>query len=780
MVISNEATVLTTNLVVGGGGSLGNTLQITGSNTVLNASGTLTIGDSSSPGSSGAVIGGSSTVTISDGAVVTAPSVILGGAGSTNVSLLVTGNGSALNFGSVTVGDSTNTSAGTIGGSATLTVGTGAVLGGNAMAPVILAAGTNSTGTLNFGTPGGSETGLVENQTAMVFGDGTSLITFNQSDTFTNRGGFASLAYYNTFTPAPSPTAMGAIIQQGSGTTIFYQSFMSTFPADNLYAQLLVLNGALEIKSSQVNLIANSSSPDMGGVFVGYQGSNSMGYFSNSAPVSLAVNQAAYLFSSYVEVGHGYDLNGNPTGQNNSNSLIVTSGDNGLRLGNLIVGNGGSYNTMELSQGSTVVFDTSYATNSNAMGAIIGNYGNSNSMVVSNAQFNGFALYGGDGYAMTVGNHGNGNILMMAGNFGAIGVSNTVVGNQGEGNLVLLDGGYNQYLDLGSFMIGHGAGSSNNGLIVTNGASLGVASNLYVGVSNNANYLQVTGYDSSFGMASTLTVTNDLVVGFHGVSNSATISQGAGVGVGRDFVVGLSNNANSLLVTGYDASSGTVSTLNVTNNLAVGYYGNGNSATISDGAAVNVLGAVNVGVGGNNNTLTIGNAGSLVSGGAVTVTAGNTLGGSGTLTAPSVAMGGTLSPVGTNSLTINGNLGFASSSTYLWSLFASTTSGPGTNFTAPLILNGALSVTNGATFAINLTNSVSSTDSLWTNYGVIQSWVLMTNTAGSSMSQGTNFTLSFVFSGAVLLLRQNLFQPSLHSFRPPDFFPVVYAYGPRD
>ena len=122
--------------------------------------------------------------------------------------------------------------------------------------------------------------------------------------------------------------------------------------------------------------------------------------------------------------------------------------------------------------------------------------------------------------------------------------------------------------------------------------------------------------------------------------------------------------------------------------------------------------------------------------GAVTVTNSGTLGGTGSISGPvAVSTGGTLSP-GTNSMTINGGLSMDAGS-YLWSLYANTNAGVG-NFTAPLLLNGSLSVSNGTLFGINLTNAVNTTDPFWMGN---RSWTVM---SGSNVGAGTNFTTAFV------------------------------------
>jgi len=85
-------------------------------------------------------------------------------------------------------------------------------------------------------------------------------------------------------------------------------------------------------------------------------------------------------------------------------------------------------------------------------------------------------------------------------------------------------------------------------------------------------------------------------------------------------------------------------------------------------------------------------------------------------------------------MTVNGSLSF-NAGTYLWSLLANTNAGSG-NFSAPLNLNGNLSVTNGSLFSLDFAPGVSVTNSFWSNN---TSWTVMT---GGLFAQGTNFQLS--------------------------------------
>jgi hypothetical protein len=131
--------------------------------------------------------------------------------------------------------------------------------------------------------------------------------------------------------------------------------------------------------------------------------------------------------------------------------------------------------------------------------------------------------------------------------------------------------------------------------------------------------------------------------------------------------------------------------------------------------------------------------GSLSNNSTVTINSGASLSANGSITASNVVIArGTFAPLGNNSLAVNGNMNFSTAgSAYLWNLSNNIVASPGINFTAPLQLNGTLSVTTGAIFDMNFAGAVNYTDSFWTNN---QSWTVMN---GENVSAGTNFSTAF-------------------------------------
>ena len=303
--------------------------------------------------------------------------------------------------------------------------------------------------------------------------------------------------------------------------------------------------------------------------------------------------------------------------------------------------------------------------------------------------------------------------------------------------------------------------SSNNIAVINNGGTAtltnsGLAAlNLIIGTNTASNSLVISNGGS-------LAVTGDTVIGqgANASNNILTVNNGSLSNSG-DLYVG-SNGPNNTLVIGTNANS-----IVTAANTYIGFGSNsaGNLLSVNGGTLSN-SGSIQMGGTGGSGTLSLNNGASVYATNIVIYT-NSTLGGNGTVNATPggvSVMGGTIAPNtygGTNALVINGDLNFnAPGSTYLWSLFNNTTNlgSTYTNFTAPLVLNGNLSVSNGAVLQINLTNTVNATNVLWTTANITNTWVLMTNSASSSMAAGTNFSFSFLtVPGATNINQSNFF-----------------------
>ena len=203
MVISNGATVANGQVNYGGiiglnAGANNNSVLVTETGSSWNNSTNLTIGYDGS-GNSMVVSGGASVVS----GIVNVEGVLLntGGsgviglnAGSSNNTVLITGSGSSWNNG----GSLTISTAGT-GNSLTIANG-----GSVSASSITIASQVGSSGTLNFGSLGGSDTAGSLIGPGISFGSGSGTINFNQVDTLIGAGFSGN----------------GSLNQLGIGTTI--------------------------------------------------------------------------------------------------------------------------------------------------------------------------------------------------------------------------------------------------------------------------------------------------------------------------------------------------------------------------------------------------------------------------------------------------------------------------------------------------------------------------------------------------------------------------------
>ena len=250
--------------------------------------------------------------------------------------------------------------------------------------------------------------------------------------------------------------------------------------------------------------------------------------------------------------------------------------------------------------------------------------------------------------------------------------------------------------------------------------------------------LNLSGYTNTFNLAGfSPTATPVKVMGYG--SNASGFSSNSfaasGIAAGLNYELFLSNNALYIdLATLIVTNTNTLSGSNTYGNIS---FSSNSSLNIPTNSILTI--PTNIVV-TNNSSLVI-NGGTVNAGSNVIVASNNTLGGGGIING-NVINNGTINPSSTNSLVINGNLNFGSNSAYQWTLFANTTNSPGVNYTAPLQLNGSLTLNTGANFQMLLTNAVAYGDSFWAR-GVTNSWIVMN---GTNVSAGTNFGLSFVAS----------------------------------
>jgi T5SS/PEP-CTERM-associated repeat protein/autotransporter-associated beta strand protein len=671
---------------------------------------------------------------ISNGGFVSSGFGYVGFLGGSNTTVLITGSGSTWsNTQIATIGgafDRTNYFDDGSGGSGTLTLADGGVLlvGSN----LIIGSGSNTVGTLNFGSFGGNDAAGSLATPLVTLGPGQATINYNQT---------------NTLSITSAIVGNGTVQQLGAGTTIM--------SGDNTYTgTTLIANGTLE--ASSTNAFGNSALtlggstntarlslltdlmiaslawgsnsfliPTAGlsnstiqeltitGVMsnIGRGGAMDFGNYSvvGSNTIITFGSESGFSSSDFVAYDHGV-VDTNWIFTINANHVIATFGQSTDTNGNLYVGTTNSDNVVDLYT-ATNSYNYSntyigYATNTSNNILNVANAG-----VVLNNSSNVYVGYDGNNNIMEVFN--NGLVTNMNGyiGFNADASNNTAiitsggawkmsqglyVGNLGSGNTLVISNGGFVSSEFGE--IGYDINSSGNTVIITGSNSLW--SNINTNNLNSNSYIYVGGL---------------------GWSNSMIIANG---GVARDqfgaIGWGSSSSNNSVLVTG----PGSLWTNG--SNVYVGNLGSGNTMVISNGAAVV---GVNAYVGWaetslSNNVLVTGTGSLWSNSGNLYIGANNetNTSGQGTVT---VANGGALNDqtitIGSGS-TLNNGL----------------TDGTGTSGT----INATEIDLEGGTFALNGTDATEVTNSIQGNGFVSQNGSGTTILSGSNSYSGTTTILN--------------------------------------
>jgi T5SS/PEP-CTERM-associated repeat protein/autotransporter-associated beta strand protein len=308
-------------------GSSNNSLVVDGPGSALANSSDLVVGFS----------GSGNAVVISNGGTLTNGQHSYGGvigfnASSTNNSVLVTGSGSAWNIsGDLRIGDA---------GSGTLTVANGGSFSADA---VTIASQAGSSGNLNFGSSGGSDTAGNFLPPVINLGLGTATVNFNQTDTV-----------------AVTVSGAGFINQSGSGTTILtagtntwaggvFQQY--TINGGSLVASGVFTNALLNLNHGNFTLTGEGSTWNAEEAFwVGYNNPSNSAVISNGASMVTSLQIGQMMHST-------------------NNSVVVTGAGSSWNAGNvdLYVGVNGSGNSMTISDGASVSVSAS-----NTYGGVIG------------------------------------------------------------------------------------------------------------------------------------------------------------------------------------------------------------------------------------------------------------------------------------------------------------------------------------------------------------------------------------------------------------------------
>ena len=330
-------------------------------------------------------------------------------------------------------------------------------------------------------------------------------------------------------------------------------------------------------------------------------------YVGNSGPSStLTISNGAIVADKIGWIGN------QPT---SSNNIVQVTGSGSLwtNSSDFYVGNQGSFNTMNISNGGVVInngnvfIGLSSSNNlvqivgsnslwSNSGTFYVGESSSSNAMVISNG---GAVVNGAGGYNIGYYNGYSNNSVLVTG-------SNSIWSNGGElsisaaGNSMVISNGGAVTNQTGS--IGDQLGSSNNSVLVTGSNSTwNNSNNLYVGnhgagnsmvISNgglvsNKNFYGIIGNVagssnnsvSVIGSNSIWNAGNQIQVGGSGAFNTLTISNGGLVFNGDAYIGnGSSASNNAVVVSGSSTWSNAY--------LHVGYSGVENSMVVSNGATV--------------------------------------------------------------------------------------------------------------------------------------------------------------------------------------------------
>ncbi len=640
--------------IVGGINSFNNSALVSGSGSVWNIGGPLSIGYHGGSGN---------TLTINNGGVVSNTTGFIGGftiipGSSVNNSAVVDGNGSRwinsgdlyvganagsefnsliiTNGGSVSsrngfVGYEANNNSALVSGSNSSWVMTGDLTVGYRASGNILTINnggivSNANGYIGYGTPISYNTGIVDNATWVNTG---TLIVGTNDDHNTliiQNGGVVSSAsgYVGVDVSGNSNNVLvtGTHSEWNmTGNLTVGQNGNSNLMTINNGGNVSDLNGYVGSNAGANNnqvLVDNGRWYNSGSLTIGLQG----GEFN-----SMTISNGGYVQNDYGFIGTNAANNSvlvtgaNSIWQNNAD-LRVGSGagstNNSLTINNRGLVNNGGGRIGDYADSNWVLVDNGTWTNNGNLW--IGHYGNNNALIITN----GGAVSTINAY---VGDNGNNNNALVTGD-GSIWNNevNFNIGNNGSSNSLLVTSGGHVTAG-GSASIGITSSSINNVATVTGGGSLwDIAGDLTVGVNGSFNQMYILnngvvsnasgivgdllGADNNSVLVDNGTWINRaiLVVGNHGASNSLTIQNGGDV-FSVFGAIGQYEGASNNIVT----VTGSNSVWNDNGYLNVGDQGAWNSLIISNGGVVSDTYA-NIGVNSSNanfNTVTVTGTGSI-------------------------------------------------------------------------------------------------------------------------------------------------------------------------
>ena len=642
MMITNGAMVAGRSGFIGyDASSSNNSVLVTGSNSVWSSSADLFVGYS----------GSSNSLIITNSAKVIASNTYISSFGGSNNSVQVSGAGSTLsNSGSIWVGASPIIG---LAGAGTLTITSDGTV---AASRLIISGSTDSIGTVEVGLKGGSDSNMTLDVPEIIFGEGTGSLGLNQSDTLTISGSITGAMATNSY----------AMIQQyGSGTTIL-TGISHTGLGYRVDGGQLMVNGGI----FDIYLIDGLSPDELGGPRTVTVGNKNSG-------ISLVVTNSGELHSFVTIIGTDLIKNSDTLTTSSNNWALVTGPGSKLIAGELQVGNVSSGNSLVISNGATV---------SSALASSIGISGSSNSVVVTGSG----SLFTNAG-SLTVGTYSQSyaaaaNRLLVTNGSGLFSESAMIGATTNSfGNIVTVTGAGSFWTNSGALYVGNGG--SGNSLTVANGATVAVGGGtngtvVGFGAGSSNNSVLVTGSGSLW------TNSAELYVGYEGSGNNLTIADGSTVAA-SGITIAASNTSSGTLNIGrfgtndaagtiiaptiaFGAGTGSIN-FNQSNTMTLSAIISGNGVVKQLGSGTTELSGISTYTGS-----TSVEAGKLVVSGSIAnseiiISGTGALGGTGTLGALTILDGATLSPGNSpGNLGVAGNVTWNGGGNYNWQIYDTT------------------------------------------------------------------------------------------------------------
>ncbi|MEI7864523.1 MAG: autotransporter-associated beta strand repeat-containing protein [Chthoniobacterales bacterium] len=463
----------------------------------------------------------------------------------------------------------------------------------------------------------GSGSELSVDNSVLVTGTNSQWIVFANSDKDTgdlrvgNEGSRNNLVISNgASVQAGNSCFVGYYAGSSSNTILVTGTDSLLYTANNLLVsddantgnRLIISNGGIVSVNGRL-AVADLDNGNSNSILV--TGTYSRLQVASDLRVSAAANTGnTVTVADGARVSSGSGFIGSGSASSSSNSGLVTgAGSVWSNSSGLIIGDFGSSNSLVISNGGAVMAQRlSVGYNAGASGNRLLVTGLNSSL--SLAEYLAVSLDANTGNTMTIADGAT-----VSNQTGYIGADSSLSSN----NSVLVTGAGSTWTNGREFYVGRDG--HDNSLAISNGGLVAAASNSFIGFLTNAsnNSVLVSGTDSEWRNRS------NLYVGYDGSSNRLTISGGGYVAVGSNCYIGSETNSseNSILVTGIG------SMLSVTNMLVVSDDANsGNTLTVTNGARVTSgsgsIGSYSV-LSSNNSVLVTGAGSSWSNSGAITI-----------------------------------------------------------------------------------------------------------------------------------------------------------------